>query len=151
MLIVYISLVLKELCFRSAWNHFIETYRDHRQQKGDIHNRLMSKYRTIPQWWFYTVIIFSVVITIPCLVIFKQQLQLSIWGLLYAIFTCVISTFCGAVFLATANQVLATSKTRYNTHLQQLLCSIVLILLLSLLILLLKQLSYYLWILNKLE
>ena len=135
-----VSLVLKELCFRSAWNQFIETYRDRRQQEGDIHNRLMSKYRTIPQWWFYTVIILSVVISIPSLVIFKQQLQLPVLGLFFAIITSIMSTFCEAVFEATANQVLATSKTRYNTHLQQLLCRIVLILSLFLLIILLKVL-----------
>ncbi|XXG55173.1 hypothetical protein AAC387_Pa03g2898 [Persea americana] len=89
---------------RSAWNQFIETYRDRRRQEGDIHNRLMSKYRTIPQWWFCTVIILSVVISIPSLVIFKQQLQLPVLGLFFAIITSIMSTFCEAVFQATANQ-----------------------------------------------
>lgn len=86
----------------------METYSD-QHREGDIHNRLMKNYRTIPQWWFYAILSFCTVISI-FLIYFEPQLQFPLWGLLVAIGTSVIVTLTEGVFLATSNQVLVIGK-----------------------------------------
>ncbi|KAJ8637079.1 hypothetical protein MRB53_011346 [Persea americana] len=98
--------------WRSVWNQLKETYHNQEQQ-GDIHNKLMRNYKTVPQWWFYTILsLSSVVAILMCVLV--PQLQLPYWGFFVALITSVIVTFVSAVFMATTNQLL------YSTDIQEL-------------------------------
>ncbi|XXG55183.1 hypothetical protein AAC387_Pa03g2907 [Persea americana] len=91
---------------RSVWKQFKETYHS-QQQEGDVHNRLMKSYRTVPQWWFYSILFLSSVVAI-LVCIFIPQLQLPVWGFLVALITSVTVTLSAGVFYATANQWLSS-------------------------------------------
>ncbi|KAJ8637088.1 hypothetical protein MRB53_011355 [Persea americana] len=92
---------------RSVWKQFKETYHS-QQQEGDVHNRLMKSYRTVPQWWFYSILFLSSVVAI-LMCIFIPQLQLPVWGFLVALITSVTMTLSAGVFYATANQWLSST------------------------------------------
>ncbi|XXG55186.1 hypothetical protein AAC387_Pa03g2908 [Persea americana] len=89
---------------RSVWNQFKETY-NNQQQEGDIHNRLMRNYKTVPQWWFYAILLLSSVLAI-LMCIFVPQLQLPPWGFVVALITSVLVTLTSATFYATTSQMI---------------------------------------------
>ncbi|KAJ0979030.1 hypothetical protein J5N97_014504 [Dioscorea zingiberensis] len=43
---------------RSVWQQFIQAYKDE-GTAGDVHNHLMRKYKAIPSWWYYSIIVIS--------------------------------------------------------------------------------------------
>ncbi|KAL5981944.1 hypothetical protein ACLOJK_016011 [Asimina triloba] len=86
---------------RSIWDQVKEAF-GKRHNRGDVHNRLMSKYKTVPIWWYHTILILAL---IPALLIsiFSNQFQLPLWGVLVAIGSSLIFTIPAAVMQATAN------------------------------------------------
>ena len=72
----------------------------------DVHTRLMKKnYDSVPQWWFYSLLIFVIGLAMLACEGFGKQLQLPYWGVLLAIFLALVFTLPIGVITATTNQV----------------------------------------------
>ncbi|KAJ7970941.1 Oligopeptide transporter [Quillaja saponaria] len=52
---------------------------------NDIHNELMKKYETVPQWWFIVVIALSLAFALFNTILHESEIQLPYWGILVAI------------------------------------------------------------------
>ncbi|KAK2978667.1 hypothetical protein RJ640_019124 [Escallonia rubra] len=61
-----------------------------KEKKMDIHTRLMSKYKQVPEWWFWCILFGNVALTIFACEYYNEQLQLPWWGVILA---CVIAIF----------------------------------------------------------
>ncbi|KAL5735613.1 hypothetical protein ACOSQ2_030401 [Xanthoceras sorbifolium] len=76
---------------KNIWQMWKKTTAAVKDLFGDVHTRMMKKnYAAVPQWWFHTVLILSIALSIYCLESFDKQLQLPWWGLLLA---CVMAFF----------------------------------------------------------
>lgn len=56
----------------------------------DIHTKLMSKYEQVPEWWFVSILLANIALTIFACEYYNDQLQLPWWGVLLA---CTIAIF----------------------------------------------------------
>ncbi|XP_042480130.1 oligopeptide transporter 7-like [Macadamia integrifolia] len=74
------------------------------KRKMDIHTRLMSKYKQVPQWWFIGILLCNIAMTIFACEYFNDQLQLPWWGVLLACFLALIFTLPIGIIYATTNQ-----------------------------------------------
>ncbi|KAJ4716665.1 Oligopeptide transporter [Melia azedarach] len=66
---------------REVWQQFKQAY-DSSENTGDVHNRLMKKYKPVPQWWFLAILITATCLAILSCEGFGKQLQLPYWGIL---------------------------------------------------------------------
>ncbi|KAL7088462.1 hypothetical protein ACP275_13G128600 [Erythranthe tilingii] len=72
---------------------------------GDVHTRLMRKnYEPVPQWWFHSILIFVIAVSLFACEGFGRQLQLPYWGVLLAMALAFIFTLPVGVITATTNQ-----------------------------------------------
>ncbi|KAG6527158.1 hypothetical protein ZIOFF_009252 [Zingiber officinale] len=78
------------LCYgRSLWQTFKKAYKHDDEQ--DVHGRLMKQnYESIPQWWFYSILLSMIGMAILVWESFASQIQLRYWEVLLA---------CALVFL----------------------------------------------------
>ncbi|PIA52583.1 hypothetical protein AQUCO_01000455v1 [Aquilegia coerulea] len=58
--------------------------------KDDIHTKLMKKYKDIPGWWFYSMLLVTIVVSLVLCTVLNDQVQMPWWGLLAA---CVLASF----------------------------------------------------------
>ncbi|KAF5943490.1 hypothetical protein HYC85_017567 [Camellia sinensis] len=73
---------------------------------GDVHTRLMKKnYDPVPQWWFYTLLVVVIGLTMLTCEGFGRQLQLPYWGVLLTMALAFVFTLPIDVITATTNQV----------------------------------------------
>ncbi|KAL5724255.1 Oligopeptide transporter 3 [Ranunculus cassubicifolius] len=72
--------------------------------KLDIHARLMKKYKQVPQWWFLSLLAFSVVISLLLSFVWKEEVQLPWWGMLFAFGLAWLVTLPIGIIQATTNQ-----------------------------------------------
>ncbi|KAM7263724.1 hypothetical protein ACFE04_001407 [Oxalis oulophora] len=72
--------------------------------KMDIHGKLMTKYKSVPEWWFLSLLLLSMVISVLMTFIWKDQVQLPWWGMLFAFALAWIVTLPIGVIQATTNQ-----------------------------------------------
>ncbi|KAL3362513.1 hypothetical protein AABB24_015088 [Solanum stoloniferum] len=72
---------------REIWEQSKSSFKD---QKMDIHTRLMSKYNQVPEWWFWCILVANITLTIFACEYYNEQLQLPWWGVILA---CVIAFF----------------------------------------------------------
>ncbi|KAK6917893.1 Oligopeptide transporter, OPT superfamily [Dillenia turbinata] len=87
---------------RDIWRQTKATIKD---QFGDVHTRLMKKnYKTVPQWWFYLILIIVTGLALFACEGFGGQLQLPYWGILLAIAIALFFTLPIGVITATTNQ-----------------------------------------------
>lgn len=95
-------------------SNFVYVYRDilHRtratafgDEKHDIHRQLMKSYKPIPQYWFWLLLVISLVLAIVSTVVYNSQLQLPWWGVLLGCAIATVFTLPFGVLVATANQV----------------------------------------------
>ncbi|KAM4098424.1 hypothetical protein ACJW30_07G076200 [Castanea mollissima] len=49
-----------------------------------IHTKLMRKYKDIPSWWFYLLLIVTLAVSLVLCTVLNDQVQLPWWGLLFA-------------------------------------------------------------------
>eukprot|EP00253_Pinus_taeda_P005337 PITA_05337 len=70
----------------------------------DIHTKLMRKYPDIPQWWFYTLLFGTLVVTIVLCEVYKEVVQLPWWGILFACAIASSFTLPISIIQATTNQ-----------------------------------------------
>ncbi|KAJ0979056.1 hypothetical protein J5N97_014530 [Dioscorea zingiberensis] len=87
---------------RSVWQQFIQAYKDE-GTAGDVHNHLMRKYKAIPSWWYYSIIVISLGLGFAICEGFGKEFQLPFWGILLA---CALVL----VFLPPLGVILATSS-----------------------------------------
>ncbi|KAG6527183.1 hypothetical protein ZIOFF_009277 [Zingiber officinale] len=74
---------------RSLWQKFKRAYKD--DDELDVHGRLMKQnYKSIPQWWFYSILLSMIGMAILVCEGFGGQIQLRYWEVLLA---------CALVFL----------------------------------------------------
>ncbi|XP_010092336.2 oligopeptide transporter 1 [Morus notabilis] len=72
--------------------------------EADIHTRLMKKnYDVVPQWWFHTILILTVGLSIAACEGFDKQLQLPWWGILMACGIALFFTLPIGIIQATTN------------------------------------------------
>ncbi|KAH6790681.1 oligopeptide transporter 7 [Perilla frutescens var. frutescens] len=72
---------------REIWEQSKSSFNE---KEKDIHTKLMSKYRQVPEWWFWCILVGNVALTIFACEYYNDQLQLPWWGVVLA---CVIAIF----------------------------------------------------------
>ncbi|KAH7545404.1 oligopeptide transporter 1 [Ziziphus jujuba] len=87
---------------RTIWRQTKATFQD---KFGDVHTRLMKKnYESVPQWWFYTILLVVLALSMLTCQGFGGELQLPYWGILLAIGLALFFTLPIGVITATTNQ-----------------------------------------------
>nr|AOZ57110.1 Oligopeptide transporter 2 [Saccharum hybrid cultivar R570]AOZ57145.1 Oligopeptide transporter 2 [Saccharum hybrid cultivar R570] len=72
--------------------------------KLDVHAKLMQRYRQVPQWWFLMLLLGSVVVSLLMSFVWKEEVQLPWWGMLFAFALAFVVTLPIGVIQATTNQ-----------------------------------------------
>ncbi|KAI3915062.1 hypothetical protein MKW92_007251 [Papaver armeniacum] len=72
--------------------------------KLDIHARLMKNYKDVPQWWFLILLVISMAFALLTSFVWKKDIQLPWWGMLFAFALAWIVTLPIGVIEATTNQ-----------------------------------------------
>ncbi|RZC46100.1 hypothetical protein C5167_039042, partial [Papaver somniferum] len=65
-----------------TWDQIKQIIKGQSLFSSDVHNRMMKKYKPIPQWWFYTIIILMIVLALLNSTLFGRQFQLPYWGVM---------------------------------------------------------------------
>lgn len=74
--------------------------------KLDVHARLMKSYKQVPQWWFLSLLLGSMILSIVMSFVWKEEVQLPWWGMLFAFALAFVVTLPIGVIQATTNQVM---------------------------------------------
>ncbi|CAL5410326.1 unnamed protein product [Camellia sinensis] len=72
--------------------------------KLDVHAKLMKHYKQVPQWWFLVLLIGSIALSLLMSFVWKKDVQLQWWGMLFAFGLAFIVTLPIGVIQATTNQ-----------------------------------------------
>ncbi|KAF6169229.1 hypothetical protein GIB67_013659 [Kingdonia uniflora] len=88
----------------SLFQEILERYRASNKGKEDIHTRLMKKYKDIPDWWFYLLLLTSVSVSLALCYFLNDQVQMPWWGLILACCLALMFTLPVSVITATTNQ-----------------------------------------------
>ncbi|KAL6009602.1 Oligopeptide transporter 3 [Asimina triloba] len=72
--------------------------------KMDIHAKLMKNYKQVPQWWFLILLAGSVGVSLMMCFIWKEEVQLPWWGMVFAFGLAWLVTLPIGVIQATTNQ-----------------------------------------------
>ncbi|THU49637.1 hypothetical protein C4D60_Mb06t11630 [Musa balbisiana] len=72
--------------------------------KLDIHGKLMRRYKQVPQWWFVVLLVGSIVLSLMLSFVWKEEVQLPWWGMIFAFGLAWIVTLPIGVIQATTNQ-----------------------------------------------
>ncbi|KAH6830688.1 oligopeptide transporter 7 [Perilla frutescens var. hirtella] len=75
-----------------------------KEKKMDIHTKLMSKYKQVPEWWFWCILIANISLTIYACEYYNQQLQLPWWGVILACAIAIFFTLPIGIITAVTNQ-----------------------------------------------
>lgn len=87
---------------RTIWKQTKASFAD---KFGDIHTRMMRKnYEAVPQWWFHSLLIAVVAVSLLACEGFGRQLQLPYWGVVLAMALAFVFTLPVGVIAATTNQ-----------------------------------------------
>ncbi|KAJ3680673.1 hypothetical protein LUZ60_016951 [Juncus effusus] len=85
---------------REIYQRFRVSYKG----KPDIHTKLMKKYDDIPGWWFHTLLVITIIISVILCTVLKHQVQLPWWGLIFACGMAFMFTLPISIITATTNQ-----------------------------------------------
>ncbi|WJX70346.1 Oligopeptide transporter 3 [Trifolium repens] len=72
--------------------------------KLDVHGRLMMAYKQVPEWWFQILLFGSMAVSIVIALVWKTDVQLPWWGMIFAFALAFVVTLPVGVILATTNQ-----------------------------------------------
>ncbi|KAK4486552.1 hypothetical protein RD792_009237 [Penstemon davidsonii] len=75
-----------------------------KEKKMDIHTKLMSKYRQVPEWWFWCILVVNIALTVYACEYYKDQLQLPWWGVILACVIALVFTLPIGIITAITNQ-----------------------------------------------
>ncbi|KAL5217768.1 hypothetical protein ABZP36_018452 [Zizania latifolia] len=70
----------------------------------DVHAKLMRRYKQVPQWWFLVLLVGSVAVSLLMSFVYKEEVQLPWWGMLFAFALAFVVTLPIGVIQATTNQ-----------------------------------------------
>ncbi|TVU15923.1 hypothetical protein EJB05_39467, partial [Eragrostis curvula] len=84
---------------KEMYQRFRESYKG----KHDVHTRLMRRYDDIPSWWFYLLLVVTMAVALVLCTVFKDEVQLPWWGLLFACAMAFVFTLPISVITATTN------------------------------------------------
>lgn len=86
--------------------------------KVDVHGRLMKAYKQVPEWWFLILLFGSMALSLVMAFVWKTDVQLPWWGMLFAFGLAFVVTLPIGVIQATTNQVLTpfNISATYNLH-----------------------------------
>lgn len=79
--------------------------------KLDVHAKLMRSYKQVPEWWFIVLLVASVAVSLMMSFVWKDDVQLPWWGMLFAFALAWLVTLPIGVIQATTNQVLIARFT----------------------------------------
>lgn len=96
------STKLSWIC-REVWQMSKSAFRE---KNKDVHTMLMRKYKQVPQWWFLSILVCNVALTIFACEYYIDELQLPWWGVLLACALALFFTLPIGILKATTNQVL---------------------------------------------
>lgn len=65
----------------------------------------MRKYKPIPDWWFYLMLVGSLVLSLALCIFMNDQIQMPWWGLIFAAGLALTFTLPVSIITATTNQV----------------------------------------------
>ncbi|XP_009368318.2 oligopeptide transporter 4 [Pyrus x bretschneideri] len=82
----------------------LDRYRASYKGKEDIHTRLMRRYKDIPSWWFYMLLIITVAVSLVLCIVLNDEVQMPWWGLLFAGAMAFTFTLPISIITATTNQ-----------------------------------------------
>ncbi|XP_073302694.1 oligopeptide transporter 3-like [Primulina huaijiensis] len=72
--------------------------------KLDVHSRLMKRYKQVPQWWYLVLLLVSMGLSLMMSFVWKDDVQLPWWGLIFAFCLAWVVTLPIGVIQATTNQ-----------------------------------------------
>ncbi|KAK1303622.1 Oligopeptide transporter 7 [Acorus calamus] len=75
-----------------------------RKETMDVHTRLMSVYKQVPEWWFLCILLVNISFTIFACEHYIDKLQLPWWGVLLACAVAMFFTLPIGIITATTNQ-----------------------------------------------
>ncbi|KAK6149635.1 hypothetical protein DH2020_017160 [Rehmannia glutinosa] len=75
-----------------------------KNMKLDIHAKLMKTYKQVPQWWYLVLLVGSIALSLLMSFVWKEDVQLPWWGMLFAFALAWIVTLPIGVIQATTNQ-----------------------------------------------
>ncbi|KAI3842410.1 hypothetical protein MKW92_022584 [Papaver armeniacum] len=82
-----------------------EKYRASRkEEKEDIHTRLMKEYKDIPNWWFHLMLGATFVVSLLLCIFAKDEVQMPWWALILACALALFFTLPISIISATTNQ-----------------------------------------------
>ncbi|KAK9988896.1 hypothetical protein SO802_029135 [Lithocarpus litseifolius] len=81
-----------------------ERYRASYKGKEDIHTKLMKRYKDIPSWWFYMLLVVTMAVSLALCIFLNNQVQMPWWGLLFAAAMAFTFTLPISIITATTNQ-----------------------------------------------
>lgn len=93
----------------------LDRYRSSYKGKEDIHTRLMRRYKDIPSWWFYMLLIITVAVSLVLCIVLNDEVQMPWWGLLFAGAMAFTFTLPISIITATTNQVTQSSSLFHLT------------------------------------
>ncbi|EOY11966.1 hypothetical protein QUC31_001588 [Theobroma cacao] len=89
---------------KTIWTMWRKTKSAVKDKFSDVHTRLMKKnYDEVPDWWFYVVLVSTMVLSIFVCEGFGKQLQLPWWGVLLACAIALFFTLPVGIIQATTN------------------------------------------------
>ncbi|OVA19756.1 Oligopeptide transporter [Macleaya cordata] len=94
---------------RDSWRQLKKAYKG-KDQFSDVHNRLMKKYSSIPQWWFYMILVSTIGVSFYTSEGFGKQTQLPYWGVLLAYLMVFILILPFGVLQATTGQTMNVNE-----------------------------------------
>ncbi|KAK6149634.1 hypothetical protein DH2020_017159 [Rehmannia glutinosa] len=72
--------------------------------KLDVHVKLMKSYKQVPQWWYLVLLVGSIALSLMMSFVWKEDVQLPWWGMLFAFVLAWVVTLPIGVIQATTNQ-----------------------------------------------
>ncbi|ODQ82745.1 hypothetical protein BABINDRAFT_31681 [Babjeviella inositovora NRRL Y-12698] len=69
--------------FKQIWHAFRDFKRSNFAGFNDPHSKMMSKYPEVPDWWFYVILVFAIVMGILCVQLYPAQTP--VWGIFFTI------------------------------------------------------------------
>ncbi|KAH7864583.1 hypothetical protein Vadar_031214 [Vaccinium darrowii] len=86
---------------REIWEQSRSSFKD---KKMDIHTQLMSRYKQVPEWWFWLILVVNIAVTITACEYYNDQLQLPWWGVILACAIAIVFTLPIGIITAITNQ-----------------------------------------------